>query len=67
MPQPGRAPRGGRPARHKLLDLLGDLALLGGTLAARVTHRAGHPAPCLRAGGGGGGTSTPRAFSTRSV
>lgn len=31
------------PAKHKLLDLIGDLALLGRTLHARVTaHRAGH-------------------------
>lgn len=31
------------PARHKLLDLVGDLALLGRPLLARVTaHRSGH-------------------------
>ena len=32
------------PARHKLLDLMGDLALLGGTLplAHVVAFRAGH-------------------------
>lgn len=31
------------PARHKLLDLIGDLALLGGPLIARVVaHKAGH-------------------------
>lgn len=31
------------PARHKLLDLIGDLALLGRPLHARVhAHRAGH-------------------------
>lgn len=31
------------PAKHKLLDLLGDLALLGRPLHARITaHRAGH-------------------------
>ncbi len=31
------------PARHKLLDLIGDLALLGRPLAARVrSHRGGH-------------------------
>ncbi|MEZ4473728.1 MAG: UDP-3-O-acyl-N-acetylglucosamine deacetylase [bacterium] len=40
---PGGLRGADEPARHKLLDLLGDLALLGGTLAARVTaHRAGH-------------------------
>lgn len=31
------------PAWHKLLDLIGDLALVGGTLHARVTaHKSGH-------------------------
>ncbi len=31
------------PAKHKLLDLIGDLALLGGPLHAKVTaHKAGH-------------------------
>ncbi|MCA9542509.1 MAG: UDP-3-O-acyl-N-acetylglucosamine deacetylase, partial [Myxococcales bacterium] len=40
------------PARHKLLDLLGDLALLGEWLQARVVaHRAGHALhhACVRA------------------
>jgi UDP-3-O-[3-hydroxymyristoyl] N-acetylglucosamine deacetylase len=33
----------GEPARHKLLDLIGDLALLGAPLAAKViARRAGH-------------------------
>jgi UDP-3-O-acyl-N-acetylglucosamine deacetylase len=33
----------GEPARHKLLDLVGDLALLGGPLWANVAaHKAGH-------------------------
>lgn len=31
------------PARHKLLDLIGDLALVGRPIAARITaHRSGH-------------------------
>lgn len=40
--EPGFAPRDeGEPVRHKLLDLLGDLALLGGRFAGGL--RATHP------------------------
>jgi UDP-3-O-acyl-N-acetylglucosamine deacetylase len=32
------------PARHKVLDILGDLALLGGDLCGHVVaYRSGHP------------------------
>ena len=31
------------PARHKLLDLIGDLALVGGVIRAKITaHKSGH-------------------------
>jgi len=35
---------GNEPARHKVLDILGDLALVGHDLAGRlVAYRSGHP------------------------
>ncbi len=56
LDRPERAPRDpGEPIRHKLLDVLGDLATLGAPLVGAITvqrpsHRALHAAlPRLRA------------------